>query len=192
MLHVCYDATYAGYVTFWRRPFGYKTSDMKYLYNLRCKKYFSGKITMCWQWFYLWNVIIWRNMYLLCGKWHVPIFRRCFILWINHLGAVHKVRHARRGRGPRRCDSLWQGEGAKSMWRHTYKFFYHTYETWNLKWCLTFCCNRCVLSEEGMDKNHPGQNLSDKRFPDKTPRTKTPANDWERICTRGFCLGSLY
>jgi len=36
------------------------------------------------------------------------------------LGAVHKVRHAREGRGPRRCDSLWQGEGVKSMWRHAY------------------------------------------------------------------------
>jgi len=28
-------------------------------------------------------------------------------------GAVHKVRHARGGRGPRRCDSLWQREGGK-------------------------------------------------------------------------------
>jgi len=24
-------------------------------------------------------------------------------------GAVHKVRHARAGGGPRRCDSLWEG-----------------------------------------------------------------------------------
>ena len=61
------------------------------------------------------------------------------------LGAVHKVRHARGGWGPKMCDSLWQGEGVKGMWRHAYKFFYHTYDTWNLKWCLTFCCSRCIL-----------------------------------------------
>jgi len=30
------------------------------------------------------------------------------------IGTVHKVRHARRGGGPRRCDSLWQGE--ESRW----------------------------------------------------------------------------
>jgi len=28
-------------------------------------------------------------------------------------GAVHKVRHARGGGGPRRCDSLWQRGGGK-------------------------------------------------------------------------------
>ena len=27
-------------------------------------------------------------------------------------------------------------------------------ETWNWKWCLTFCCNECILTERGMDKNH--------------------------------------
>jgi len=45
------------------------------------------------------------------------------------LGAVHKVRHAREGGWPRRCESLWQEGGVKSMWRHAYKFFYYTYET---------------------------------------------------------------
>ena len=75
------------------------------------------------------------------------------------------------------------------MWHHAYKFFYLTYETWNLKWCLTFWCNRCILTEGGMDKNHPRQNLPDKRPPDKNPRTKTPANNWERIWTMGFCPG---
>jgi len=79
-----------------------------------------------------------------------------------------------RGRGPRRCDSLWHGEGIRSMWCHTYKFFYHTYATWNLKWCLAFCCNKCILTEGGTDKNHSRQNLPDKRPPDKTPCTKPP------------------
>ena len=118
--------------------------------------------------------------------WHIDIL---------DLGHVHKVRHARGG-------GVWEGvtvcdrRRVKSMWRHAYNFFIiHAYETWNLKWFLTFSCNRCIPTEGGTDKNHPGQNLQDKRPPDKTPRTKTPANNWERICTRGsggsriFCLG---
>jgi len=42
-----------------------------------------------------------------------------------------------------------------------------------------FCCNGCILTEGGMDKTHPGQNL-----PDKTPLDKNtcklrqiPCND---------------
>ena len=108
------------------------------------------------------------------------------------IGAVHKVRHARRGRG---SEKVWQfvteGRGFKSMWRYAYNFFYLTYETWNLKWYLTFCCNRCILTEGGTDKNHPGQSLPDKRPPDK-PLDKTPANNWQIICTEGFCPGFLY
>jgi len=30
------------------------------------------------------------------------------------IGAVHKVRHARRGGGPRTCDSFWQGRGSRA------------------------------------------------------------------------------
>jgi len=89
----------------------------------------------------------------------------------NVLGAVHKVRHARGGirEGVTVCD---RGEGGiRSMWRHANTFFYHTYETWNLKWCLPFCCKRCVLREGGMDKNHPEENLSDKTPGQKPPRT---------------------
>ena len=98
-------------------------------------------------------------------------------------GAVHKVRHAQGGVGPRRCDSLCQwGEGIKSMWRHAFTNCYLTYETWNLKWCLTFCCNRCIVTEGGTNKNQPGQN----------PRTKTSANNWDRICTGDFCPEFLY
>jgi len=85
------------------------------------------------------------------------------------LGAVHKVCHARGGREGVREGATDCDRGGKSMWCHTYIFFHHTFETWNLKWCLTFCCNRCILTEGGTDKNHPGQNLSDKRLPDKFP-----------------------
>ena len=48
-----------------------------------------------------------------------------------------------RGRGPRACDV------------YAYKFVYHTYETRNFKLCFTFCCNTCILTEEGTDKKHP-------------------------------------
>ena len=80
------------------------------------------------------------------------------------------------------CD---RGRGVKSMWRHAYTHVYHTYETWHLKWCLTFCCNKCIVTEGGTDKNQPGQN----------PRIKTSANNWENLY-RGllseiFVLGLL-
>ena len=45
--------------------------------------------------------------------------------------AVHKVVEG----GPRKCDSLWQGEGVKSMWRHAYKFLSYI---WNLKFKVNF------------------------------------------------------
>jgi len=106
------------------------------------------------------------------------------------LGAVHKVRYARGGGGPRRCDSLWQGEkGVKSMWRHTYKKFYPTYETWNLKWCLTFWCNRCILTERGQTKSTPDKTFQTWKDPLIKPPDKTPANNWDRICARGLLSG---
>ena len=51
------------------------------------------------------------------------------------LGAVHKVCHARRGRGLRKCDSLWQGRGVKIMWRHTQ--FYHISQFYVLFYILS-------------------------------------------------------
>ena len=65
-------------------------------------------------------------------------------------------------RGVTVCD---RGMGVKSMWRHAYTNFYHTYETWNLKWCLTFCCKICIVTEGGTDKNQPGQNPQEKTLP---------------------------
>ena len=79
----------------------------------------------------------------------------------NSLGAVHKVCHAWGGgvqEGVTVCD---RRRGFKRLWCHTYKFFYHTYKTWNFRWFLTFCCDRCILTEGGMDKIHPGQNFPD-------------------------------
>jgi len=92
------------------------------------------------------------------------------------------------GGGPRKCDRLWQREGLKSMWRHAYNF-YHTYETWNLKWFLTFCCNRCILTEEGSDKTTPDKTFQTKDPPTKALGQRPPANNWERICTGGLCPG---
>ena len=50
-------------------------------------------------------------------------------------GAVHKVRHARGGGGPRRCDSLTEGGGQEHVTSRLYTFL--SYETWNLK-CIMF------------------------------------------------------
>ena len=41
----------------------------------------------------------------------------------------------------------------------------------------------------GTDKNHPGQNLPDKRPPWQNPGSKNPANNWDRICTRWLLSG---
>ena len=104
------------------------------------------------------------------------------IIWNITKGPSIKYVTLEGGGGPRKCDSL-TGGGVKHMWRHAYTFFYHTHETWNLKWCLTFCCNRCILTEGGMDINHPGQNLPDKR---QNPRTKPP-----RTIEREFVQGAF-
>src|SRR6218665_3005545 len=48
---------------------------------------------------------------------------------------------------------------------------------------LAFCCNKCILTETGTDKNHPGQNL-----PDKRPLTKSPAQKPPRTIEREFVL----
>ena len=52
-------------------------------------------------------------------------------------GAVHKVRHARVGEGgPRRCDSLWQGEGGQEhVTSRLYKFLSYI---WNMKFKVMF------------------------------------------------------
>jgi len=71
------------------------------------------------------------------------------------------------------CD---RGRSREPVIDSNCKYFYHTYETWNLKWCLTICCNRCILTEGEWTKT-----TSDKIF-----QTKTSANNWERICTWGF------
>jgi len=39
--------------------------------------------------------------------------------------------------------------------------------------CLSFCCNGCILTEGGTDKNHPGQNHPDKKPGQKPAWTKT-------------------
>src|SRR6218665_3620444 len=53
-------------------------------------------------------------------------------------------------------------------------------------WCLTFCCNRCILTKGVNGQKPPGQNLSDKRHPDKTPGQKLP-----RTIEREFVQGAF-
>ena len=81
------------------------------------------------------------------------------------------------------CD---RGEGVKSMWRHTYTFFYHTYETCNLKWFLTLCCNICILTEGEWTKTTP-----DKNFQTKDPLTKAPRQKPPRTVDREFVQGAF-
>ena len=60
-------------------------------------------------------------------------------------GAVHKVRLARGGRRGSEKVTVCDRGVVKSMWPHFWNF-YHTYETWNWQWRLTFCCDGCILT----------------------------------------------
>ena len=71
------------------------------------------------------------------------------------------------------CD---RGRGEEHMTTHFKKFHRPTYETWNWKWCLTFCCNGCILTEGGTGKNHPGTKPSRQKYPGQTPR-----GHWRRL-----------
>ena len=115
---------------------------------------------------------------------------RSFVCIGRSLGAVHKVRQARGGGSPRRCYSLWQGEGeVKSMWRYTtYKKNYYTYETWNLKRCLTFCCNRCILQKGERTKTTPDKTFQTKD-PADTPPDKKPCEQLRKNLYRGLLPG---
>src|SRR6218665_1361003 len=61
-----------------------------------------------------------------------------------------------------------------------------------LKRFLTFCCNRCILTEGGTDKNHPGQTFQTKdpltKAPDKSPREQLRQNLYRRLLSGFFVL----
>src|SRR6218665_3701138 len=64
-----------------------------------------------------------------------------------------------------------------------------------LKRFLTFCCNRCILTEGGTDKNHPGQTFQTKdpltKAPDKSPREQLRENLYRGLFSGIFVLGLL-
>ena len=65
---------------------------------------------------------------------HLKVIRYNDRVISHRLGAVHKVRHARGG--PRRCDSLWQGEGGQEhVTSRLYKFLSYI---WNMKFKVMF------------------------------------------------------
>ena len=101
-----------------------------------------------------------------------------------------KVRHARGGGGSRRCDSLWQREGSRACDVTLIKKIYHTYETWNLKWCLTSCCN--MYSDAFWQKGERTKTTPDKTFQTKDP-WKTPEKNHRKqlseILYRGLLSG---
>ena len=138
--------------------------------------------------------LMWPSSFNQAWHWHCQSANSCHGLQDSVLEAVHKVRHTRRGGGPRRSEKVWQcvtEGGSKEHVTSHLPIFYHTYETWNLKWCLTFWCNRCILTERERTKTTP-----DKIFQTKDPLTKAPektlANNWNIICTRGLCPGFVY
>ena len=73
------------------------------------------------------------------------------------------------GGGPRRCDGLWHGGGGQEhVTSCLWKFLSYIWNM-NLRWCLTFCCNRCIVTDVLWQKgewtktnpdNPPGQKPS--------------------------------
>src|SRR6218665_1060406 len=51
----------------------------------------------------------------------------------------------------------------------------------NLKRCLAFCCNRCIVTEGGTDKNQPGQT------PGQKPPQTIEIEFVQRAFVRDFC-----
>ena len=102
------------------------------------------------------------------------------------LGAVHKVRHARGGQGVREGVTFCDGGRGKEDDVTLINIFYHTYGTWNLKWCLTFCCNRCILTE-----GERTQTTADKTFQTKDPLTKPLGQKPPRTIEREFVQGAF-
>src|SRR6218665_688834 len=70
---------------------------------------------------------------------------------------------------------------------------FRMYDKKNYKCYVTFCCKRCILTEGGTDKNHPGQNLPDKRQKpqDKNPREQLSENLYSKLLSGLFVLGLL-
>ena len=88
--------------------------------------------------------IMWARLLTLSPSWKVILSEE--FAQGPHIGVIHKVRSRERG-----SKKVWQFPsegGVKIMWHKTFKNFYHTYETWNWKWCLTFFCDGCILTED--------------------------------------------
>ena len=95
-------------------------------------------------------------------------------------------------RGPRRCDSLWQGEGSKSMWCHTLQIFSYMYMKPKIESNVWLSVVTDVLWQKwGRTKTTPNKTFQTKT-PGQNPLDKTPANNWERfvhgVFARGFLL----
>jgi len=57
---------------------------------------------------------------------------------------------------------------------------------------LNFLLLQMYSDRRGNGQKPPRTKPSRRKTLWENPRTKTPANNWERICTGGFCPGFLY
>ena len=85
------------------------------------------------------------------------------------------------------CD---RGGGQEHVTSCLY-IFYHTYETWNLKWCLPFCCNKMYFDRRGNGQKPPRTKPSRQKTPDKNPREQLRENLYRGLLSGFFVLGLL-
>jgi len=123
-----------------------------------------------------------------CRSLNRTISTQSTISLTGMLGAVHKVRHARGAEGgPRKCDSLWRGRRVQEHVTSHFTKMCPTYETWNRKSWLTFCCNGGILTEGEWTKTTSDKTFQTKNL-EQSPRTKTPRTI-ERYFVQGVFLG---
>src|SRR6218665_1587257 len=99
-------------------------------------------------------------------KWGPSI--KYMYVTLEGAGVRESVTVCDRGRGSRACDV-------------TLIIFFIIYIKHEILIFSTFCCNRCILTEESTDKTTP-----DKTFQTKDPRTKAPGQKPSQTIEREF------
>ena len=116
------------------------------------------------------------------------ITRHWVLMLVKRYRGLHKVRHARRGEGVREsvtvCD---RGRGVRSMWRHAYTFFYHTY----MKHEIYSDVYLSVVTDVFWLKGEWTKTTPNKTFQTKTLLTKPPRQKPPRTIEREFVQGAF-
>jgi len=73
------------------------------------------------------------------GSWNYTVISQLDSsgIWVFRWGPF--IKYVTLEGGPRMCEFVTGGGGQEHVMSRLYKFLSYIW-TWNLKWCLTFCC----------------------------------------------------